>query len=410
MAKAKTDRADAVIVGGGFVGLATGIALAEAGLAATVIDRVAPPPRLAPGFDGRASAIAHASVRLLEALGVWRHVADHQPILEIRVSDRHAPVFLHFDCGELDGRPLGEMVENRHLLAALHARAGELQGLRLLAPAEITDVVRSAGRVEVALADGRRIRAPLLVAADGRRSRLRRLAGIRHFGWDYGQEGIVTTIHHELDHGGIAHERFLSGGPFAILPLTGRRSSLVWTLPARLAPAAIALPEPAFTAAIARRIGGFLGAIRVADHRFRYPLNLVLAERFVAERLVLVGDAAHGIHPIAGQGLNLGLRDVAALAEVLVEAARRGEDIGAPGVLGRYERWRRTDSLVLATVTDGLNRLFATDCPPVALARDAGLAAVERMPPLKRFFMRHARGTLGRLPRLLEGRSLQDAG
>lgn len=406
MATGVADRADAIIVGGGFIGLTTGIALAEAGLDVVVIDRVAPPPRLAPGFDGRASAIAHASVRLLEALGVWRHVADHQPIREIRVSDREAPVFLHFDAADLDGRPLGEMVENRHLLAALHQRAGELAPLDLLAPAEITDVARSATGVEVALADGRRIRAPLLVAADGRRSRVRRLAGIRHFGWDYGQEGIVTTIHHELDHGGIAHERFLSGGPFAILPLTGRRSSLVWTLPAQLAPAAIALPEPAFTAAIARRVGGFLGAIRVADHRFRYPLNLVLAERFVAERLVLVGDAAHGIHPIAGQGLNLGLRDVAALAEVLVEAARRGEDIGAAGVLGRYERWRRVDSLVLATVTDGLNRLFATDCPPVALARDAGLAAVERMPPLKRFFMRHARGTLGRLPRLVTGQPL----
>ncbi len=406
MAGGQATPVDVIIVGGGFVGLATGIALADAGLAVAVIDRLAPPPRLLPDFDGRAYAIAHASVRLLKALGVWARLADHQPIWEIRVSDRQAPCHLHFDAADLDGEPLGEMVEYRHLLAALHARAGEIAGLRLHAPAVLSSLVRDAGGVTVALETGERLRAPLAIAADGRRSMLRRMAGIRHVSWSYGQDGVVATVHHACDHGGIAHERFLSGGPFAILPLTGRRSSLVWTVPAAQAEAIMALPHAAFTRAIADRIGGFLGAVRVEERRFRYPLNLVLAERFVAERLALVGDAAHGIHPIAGQGLNLGLRDVAALAEVVIEAARRGEDIGAASVLARYERWRRVDSLVLAGVTDGLNRLFATDCPPITFARDLGLGAVQRMPPLKRLFMRHARGSLGRLPRLLAGETV----
>ncbi len=397
---------DAIIVGGGFVGLATGIALADAGLEVAVIDRMAPPPRLLPDFDGRAYAIAHASVRLLKTLGVWDRIADHQPIWEIRVSDRQSPCYLHFDAADLDGEPLGEMVEHRHLLAALHARAGEIATLHLHAPAILSSFIRDRGSVTVALETGERLCAPLAIAADGRRSMLRRLAGIRHTSWSYGQEGVVATIHHEQDHGGVAHERFLSGGPFAILPLTGRRSSLVWTVPASQAAAIMALPQDVFTQAVADRIGGFLGAIHAEERRFRYPLNLVLAERFVAERLALVGDAAHGIHPIAGQGLNLGLRDVAALAEVVAEAARRGEDIGSLSVLTRYERWRRVDSLVLAGVTDGLNRLFATDCAPIAGARQLGLGAVQRMPALKRVFMRHARGTLGRLPRLLAGQAL----
>ncbi len=406
MAPAQTTRVDVIIVGGGFVGLTTGIALADAGLEVAVIDRMAPPPRLLPEFDGRASAIAHASVRLLRTLGVWERLADHQPIWEIRVSDRHSPCHLHFDSAELDGEPLGEMVENRHLLAALHRRAGEMTGLSLLAPAGLSSFERDRHGVTVLLDTGVRLKAPLAVAADGRRSMLRRLAGIRHVGWSYGQDGVVATIHHELDHGGIAHERFLSGGPFAILPLSGRRSSLVWTMPSSQAGAAMALPPAMFERAIADRIGGFLGAVRAQERRFRYPLTLVLAERFMVERLALVGDAAHGIHPIAGQGLNLGLRDVAALAEVVIEAARRGEDIGSISVLSRYERWRRVDSLVLAGVTDGLNRLFATDCAPVMLARDLGLGAVQRMSVLKRFFMRHARGTLGRLPRLLAGQAV----
>ncbi len=406
MAGEQTIPVDAIIVGGGFVGLATAIALADAGLEIAVIDRMAPPPRLLPDFDGRAYAIAHASVQLLKALAVWPRLADHQPIWEIRVSDRHAPCYLHFDAADLDGEPLGEMVEYRHLLAALHERAGEIASLHLHAPATLSSFLRDKGGVTMALETGERLRAPLAIAADGRRSMLRRMAGIRHVSWSYGQEGVVATIHHELDHGGIAHERFLSGGPFAILPLTGRRSSLVWTVPASQAAAVMALPRDAFTRAVADRVGGFLGAIEVEERRFRYPLNLVLAERFVAERLALVGDAAHGIHPIAGQGLNLGLRDVAALAEVVIEAARRGEDIGSASVLARYERWRRVDSLVLAGVTDGLNRLFATDCPPVMCARDLGLGAVQRMPALKRWLMRHARGTLGRLPRLLAGRAV----
>ena len=388
------------------VGLTLAAALGGAGLDCVVVDRADPATAVKAGFDGRVSAIAYASWRLLGQTGVWDHLRAAQPILDIRVSDGASLLFLHYDHRDLDDAPFGYMVENCDIRRALLARIAELATVRLLAPAEVAAVERGTDRVEVRLGDGRTVTAPLVVAAEGRRSPLRAAAGIGTVGWRYGQVGIVCTVHHAQPHHGIAQERFLPAGPFAMLPMTGNRSSLVWTERAELAPAILAADAATFTAEMADRFGDHLGALAVVGGRWSYPLALYLAERYVDRRLALVGDAAHVIHPIAGQGLNLGLRDVAALAEVVVDAARLGLDLGAPAALERYQRWRRFDSLALAAVTDGLNRLFSNDVAPVRLARDLGLAAVNRLPPLKRTLMRHARGTVGDLPRLLQGRTL----
>lgn len=407
MAKTAQDiRADVAIVGGGMVGLATACGLAMHGLSVVVIDAAAPPDLLAAGFDGRCSAIARASVNLLRMLGIEDKLAETQAIREIRVSDGDSRLFLHFDFVEIGNAPLGQMVENRHFREALFARAGELDTLHLIAPARVASVERGEASAVLGLEDGRRIRCALVIGADGRTSRMRREAGIAIMRWRYDQVGIVATVDHELPHCGIAHERFLPDGPFAILPLAGNRVSLVWTAAAASEAAIMKLTPRAFEAEVARRIGDFLGATEVTGPRWSYPLGLHLAERMIAPRLALVGDAAHGIHPIAGQGLNMGLRDVAALVETVVAAARRGEDIGSELVLADYERWRRTDNLVLALVTDGLNRLFSNDIALLRLARDLGLAAVNRLPPLKAFFMRHACGEVGKLPALLRGEPL----
>ena len=403
----ETVETEVLIVGGGMVGLSLACALAGAGVEVVVVDRESPGKLTDAGFDGRVSSIAHGSQRALGAIGAWDALAAHaQPILEIRVSDGDSPLFLHYDHRDLGTAPLGYIVENRLIRRALFAAAGRLARLRLLAPSEVRALTRARSGVEAELDGGVRVRARLAVAADGQRSALRREAGIAVTTWRYRQTGIVCTVAHERPHRSIAHERFLPAGPFAILPMCGHRSSLVWTERADLAPSIMALGEAEFGAEIARRFGGFLGRLEVVGRRWSYPLALVHAERYTAERLALVGDAAHAIHPIAGQGLNLGLRDVAALAEVVVDARRLGLDLGEPWALERYQRWRRFDTLVLMAVTDGLNRLFSNDIAPVRLARDLGLAAVDRLKPLKRLFMRHAMGTVGTLPRLVRGEPL----
>lgn len=400
-------KVDVAITGGGLTGLATAIGLAQYGLDVAVIDKARPDTVTMPAFDGRAFAIAHASVRLLQGLQIWPPLAETaQPINEIRISDGPSRLFLHFDHNEIGPHPLGQMVESRHLRQALYFRAGQLDNLHLIAPAGIVDTTRTAHNARISLDDGRTITAALLVGADGRNSFMRRSAGIRTTRWRYDQVGIVATIAHELSHCDIAHERFLPEGPFAILPLTGNRCSLVWTARADTHDAIMALHPRPFEAEVRRRVGDFLGKVTVIGPRWSYPLGLHMAERYINERLALIGDAAHGIHPIAGQGLNMGLRDIAAFLEIIVEAARRGEDIGHGLVLERYQRWRRSDNVTLAIVTDSLNRLFSNDIAPVRLVRGLGLAAVQRMPPVKRFFMNHARGTIGHLPRLLQGRSL----
>lgn len=399
----RTIDADVAIVGGGLVGLATACALGQAGLRVAVLDDKPAPVRRDAAFDGRASAIAAATQRMLDRLGLWDALAPvAQPILEIRVSDGAAPQVLHYDHADVGAGPLGYMVENRHTIAALHDRVAALPNVVHVAPAPMAAMARGRGRVVLDWPGGR-VAARLAVGADGRASRLRALAGIRATTRAYDQIGIVCTVCHARPHRAIAHERFLPAGPFAILPLIGDRSSLVWTERADLAPRLLALDDTAFLEDLALRFGDFLGDLALEGPRWSYPLALVQAARMVGDRLALVGDAAHAIHPIAGQGFNLGLRDVATLAHVLAEGRAVGLEPGDAVPLARYERWRRTDTVTLATVTDGLNRLFSNDVAPVRLARDLGLALVDHAPPLKRLFMRHAMGTLGALPALLAG-------
>jgi len=412
------DVADLLIVGGGLVGLSLAQALGGAGLRVAVVDRERPAVAAADRFDGRASAIAWGSSQVLRAIGLWDHLASHaQPIRDIRVSDGDSLLFVHYDHRQagLDDSgtpaPLGYIIENRFIRRALYKALADNTHVTLLAPVELQSLDRGGARVEATLGDGRRVRATLAVACDGRESPQRVAAGIAVTRWGYPQAGIVCSISHEHAHHGVAQERFLPAGPFAVLPLPDaevgmHRSSIVWTERAELAPAMLALSDKEFAAEIQQRFGDSLGRIAVAGPRWSYPLGLLHAERYVAHRLVLAGDAAHSIHPIAGQGLNLGLRDVAALAECLVDAARLGLDIGAPEALERYQRWRRVDTLMLVGVTDALNRLFSNDIRPVRVARDLGLGLVERVPPLKRLFMRHAMGMLGELPRLVRGEAL----
>ena len=396
---------DLVIVGGGLVGMTLGVAAAAAGLDVIVVDREDPTAQLDRGFDGRASAIAHGSKQVLAAIGVWPLVAETGAIEHIRVTDGPSLMHLHFDHAQVGEEPLGWLVENRHMRAALAQRAAALADrLTVVAPAGVVSVDRQGARSTVTLADGRVLRAPLVVAADGRRSRLRDEAGIAVTEWGYGQTGLVCTVAHEYPHEGVAHERFLTPGPFAILPLAGNRSSIVWTERHEDAARIQALDDLRYLEELRARFGDFLGRLRLEGPRFAYPLALTLARRFVDRRLALVGDAAHAIHPIAGQGFNLGIRDVAALVEVMVQARRLGGDVGAPDVLAAYERWRRTDTMALVAATDGLNRLFSNDVAPVRLARDLGLAAVNRLGPVKKLAMRHAMGELGRLPALVQGR------
>ncbi len=411
-------RADVLIVGGGLVGLTLARALGSAGLAVVVVDRERPARAADDAFDGRGSAIAWGSAQVLRGLGLWDDLAAHaEPIRDIRVSDGESHLFLHYDhrhsglTAAGSPAPLGYIIENRFIRRALYAALAATSEVQLLAPAEVAVLERTPARVAAQLADGRRVWARIAVACDGRDSPIRAAAGIDAVRWSYDQIGIVAAVVHARPHHGMAHERFLPAGPFAVLPLPDsaageHQSSIVWTERAALAPALLKLPDQEFSAEIARRFGDGLGAIRVAGPRWSYPLGLVHAHRYTTLRLVLAGDAAHAIHPIAGQGLNLGLRDVAALAECLVDAARLGLDIGVGDALARYERWRRFDNLVLAATTDSLNRLFSTGVVPIRIMRDVGLALVNRAPAAKRLFMRHAMGMLGDLPRLVRGEAL----
>jgi 2-octaprenyl-6-methoxyphenol hydroxylase len=403
-----TERVELLIAGAGLTGLLLALACAGAGLEVALVERREPHTMRGEEFDPRSSALALGSQRVLESLGLWPAIAgDAEPILEIRVADDNAPFFLHYDHRALpQAAPLGYIVENRVLRGALLDRARALPNLLFLAPVALAEVEIGAGAAFASLSDGRRIAARLLAAADGRGSMLRRAAHIGTIEWRYPQRAIVTAVAHARPHGGVAVEHFLAAGPFAILPMTGNRSSIVWTEAAALARHRLALAEPAFAAELGARFGDHLGAIEPIGARSSYPLSLMLATRTVGPRLALLGEAAHLIHPIAGQGLNLGIRDVAALAEIVIDARRLGLDIGESALLERYERSRRLDVLLLASVTDGLNRLFSNSTPALKLARDLGLAAVDRIPPLKRLFMRQAMGIAGELPRLVRGERL----
>lgn len=403
-------RADVLIGGGGFAGLALAIALRQ-GLGDSFKVTVAD-PALARGHtgDARASAIAAAARRLFETIGVWDKVSDGaQPILDMVVTDSKLqdvvrPTYLTFGGEIAPGEPFAHMVENTALDEALVERA-KADGVELRADA-VTGFEVGADRIDVSFAGGGVLSAKLLVAADGARSAIREAAGIRSTGWNYDQSGIVTTVAHERDHHGRAEEHFLPAGPFAILPLKGRRSSIVWTEEKREAERIVALPDAEFHAELEKRFGLKLGEIEAAGPRRAYPLGLLVARSFVAPRLALVGDAAHVIHPIAGQGLNLGLRDVAALAEAIADAARLGLDPGGPDVLDRYQRWRRFDTMAMGVATDGLNRLFSNRSDALRLIRDVGLGLVDRVPALKGLFIREAAGLTGDVPKLLRGKAL----
>jgi 2-octaprenyl-6-methoxyphenol hydroxylase len=446
-------RVDVLIGGAGFAGLALAIALKQAlGPSAAIV--VADPALGRPAADGRASAIVAAARRLFEAIGVWDGIAQQaQPILDMHVTDSRLndamrPVFLTFDGDVEPGEPFAHMVENAPLIAALVEKAKEAGVvLRQAAVTDFSSPPPERGRtasaasqvgvplpesqrdphptaarspspfqgegqaIHVRLSDGTTLATRILVAADGARSKIRERAGIASHGWSYPQSAIVTTVAHERDHGGRAEEHFLPAGPFAILPLkrdavVGYRSSIVWTEAAREAERIAALADGDFNIELERRFGLQLGEIRAVGPRRAFPLGFSVARAFVAARIALIGDAAHVIHPIAGQGLNMGLKDAAALAEVIVDAARLGLDFGSPAVLERYQRWRRFDTMAMGVATDGLNRLFSNQSDVLRVVRDVGLGLVERLPALKRLFIREAAGIVGEVPKLLRGEAL----
>jgi 2-octaprenyl-6-methoxyphenol hydroxylase len=405
--------ADILIAGGGLNGPALALALAHGGFRVTVVDARPAPDRAEAGFDGRAYALAIASVRLLTAIGIWETVVGKaQPILQIKASDGRAgegaaPFFLHFDHAEIEEGPMGHMLEDRFLYAAFLDAMRAAPGVTLLSGETVVAQEAGPSGVTMTMATGRKLTAGLLIGCDGRGSGVATRAGIRRVGWGYGQTALVTAIQHERDHMGTAHQFFMPSGPLAILPLKGgHHSSIVWSETEAAAASIQALPDADYLEALRPRFGDFLGDLNLAGARFTYPLSLSLAERFVAPRLALVGDAAHGVHPIAGQGLNLGLRDVAALAEVLILARRRGDEPGNAVALQEYQRWRRFDATALALGMDAVNRVFATDFPFMRLGRDLGMGVVGALPGLRRGFIRQAAGLTGELPKLLTGRPI----
>ncbi|MTI08191.1 UbiH/UbiF/VisC/COQ6 family ubiquinone biosynthesis hydroxylase [Curvivirga aplysinae] len=415
-------KVDVAIAGGGLVGMTLGCALAKGGLKVAVIDFDTPSYQVEGDYDGRASAISYGSAQVFKGIGLWDYIEDHaSPIYDVRIADGHpmrgiSPLFMHYDhrdLGEEYGEAaLGYIIENRQTRVALYKLAKEYETtdaggeLHLCHPVGVATIERTSHKATLTLTDGRQIEAALAVAADGRKSKIRTEAGIKHNEWNYDQTAIVCTVEHERDHQGTAVELFLPNGPFAMLPMTDGRTNIVWSEKTKLAKEFMDLPEEDFMAELQLRFGDWLGDLKLAGPRFAYPLNLVLADHYVEDRLVLAGDAAHGIHPIAGQGYNLGIRDVAALAEILVDAKRLGLDIGSHSILTEYEKWRRFDNVMLAAVCDGLLRLFSNDHASIRLARDLGLAALNKVMPAKKFFMRHAMGVIGDLPRLIRGEKL----
>jgi 2-octaprenyl-6-methoxyphenol hydroxylase len=400
-----------VISGGGFAGLALGIAFAQAGLVVAVVDSADLQATARPAFDGRVSAIAPDVRRMLTALDVWPRLRESQPVRNIVVSGgeagaRPSPFFLHFDEADAGGT-LFDIVENRFLRAALLDAAANTVGLTLISSARIETVETAPRGVTGSLAGGRPFEARLLVAAEGRDSPLRERFGVRTTGWTYGQTAIVCTVEHERPHDGTAQDYFLPGGPFGILPMTGNRSSLVWAEPDGRSAALLALSEDDFSAEIARRFTDYLGEVRPVGPRWSYPLATHLARDYVARRFALIGDAAHMIHPLAGQGLNLGLRDAATLAEAVIDAVRIGLDAGATAQLEAYQRARRIDATAMAAVTDSLNRLFSNDIAPLKAVREAGLGLVNAITPLRRLLAAAAGGaSMAHTPRLLKGEAL----
>ena len=398
-------KGEVAIVGGGLSGMAMAVALDSIGVSTLLIDRSAAALDPAAIDDARTTAISFTSRRMLEALDLWPAEAA-APILDIHVTDGPSRLFLHFDHRAAGDQPMGHLIENRFLRQRFLDRLHAARHVQVVSGHAIEALRRDDDGVTFTLDDGAHGQARLIIGADGARSWLRKTAGIRTSGWSYRQTAMVCTVRHPLPHHHVAHERFLPGGPFAVLPLTGERSSIVWSERDDLASVMMRLDDRAFAAEMNRRFGHSLGAFEMDGPRASYPLSLTFAHDITATRLALVGDAAHSMHPIAGQAFNLGLRDIAALAEIIADAARRGLDLGTASDLARYRRLRRADIAALLAATDGLTWLFSNDIPPVRLARDLGLGLVNRMPRLKTMFMRRAMGTGQSGPRLLRGQPL----
>ena len=404
---------DIIVIGAALNGLAAALALGGRGVKrpidVVVVDVKDPRSFSSNAFDGRASAITAAARRMFEALGVWQAVAQEaQPMADIIVTDSATPggarpVLLQFGADDMKGGPSSHMIENRHLYGAMLVEAQQSPNIRFCVGQPVENYHFGPGLASVTLADGTVIRASLIVAADGRNSPAREAAGIKLVGWPYDQMGLVATVEHELPHNGRAEEHFTPSGPFAILPLPGNRSSLVWSERTEAAQRMLALSPAEFEDELKLRFGTHLGEVRMISGRHGYPLAMYVAETFTAPRLALVGDAAHVLHPLAGLGFNLGLRDVAALAQCVHDAAGLGLDIGSEAVLDRYTQWRRFDTVATGAAMDGMNRLFANTNPVLTLLRRAGLMAVNRLAPLKSMFVTEAAGISGDLPKLLRG-------
>jgi 2-octaprenyl-6-methoxyphenol hydroxylase len=401
------DSGDILIVGGGLTGLVLANALGVAGVRVTVIDPIPKAQFLSSKFDGRTTAISAGSRLALEVIGAWKNMENQaSEILEIRVSDGDSPLFLHFGHTDINAGPLGFILENRIIRSSLIKCLEKLPTVKLRFEDRVKSIERHIGFISATTDNGAVHQVRLVVAADGRNSPLRQMEEIPVKQWRYPQIGIVCTVRHEKTHNGVAQEHFLPPGPFAILPMTERRSSIVWTESEKLAPAILSLSTDDFTQELKMRFGNYLGELKLAGPIFSYPLGLLHADKYTKPRFALLGDAAHAIHPIAGQGLNLGIRDAAVLAEIIIDAMRLGLDPGSDKVLDDYERWRRFDNTLMVAATDGLNRLFSNAIPPFKLARDVGLAMVNRSPPIKKLFMLHAMGLLGDLPKLIRGEKI----
>jgi 2-octaprenyl-6-methoxyphenol hydroxylase len=398
---------DIAIVGGGLNGPILALALAQAGISTTVIDALTTKVRKNPSFDGRSYAVALTSQRLLNNIGLWGDIKDNaQPMLEIKVSDGRAgegpsPFFMHFDHAEIEDGPMGYMVQDRYLRRTLLDAITSNPNITHLSDQTVVSQDAANGGITVTLASGKAITARALIGCDGRGSGTAQRAGIKRIGWGYGQTALVCAIEHEKPHGGIAHQFFMPAGPLAILPLTGNRSSIVWSETEANATAFNALSDEEYLTMLRPRFGDFLGEISLAGARYSYPLALSMTDRLVADRVALVGDAAHGLHPIAGQGLNAGMRDIAALVQIISEAQKRGEDYGNLAVLKRYEEWRRFDNTALALTTDTFNKLFSNDNPLLRLGRDLGMGLINAVPSLRRVIIREAAGLSGDLPDLM---------